>query len=161
MKKFKERMAERAGFTLVELIVVIAILGILAAVAVPAYTGYVKKANNARVLSQLSGVLTASQSAAAMKNSEVNTITVTKSGVITVTLKDEDKTISYTDLKTFMDTAITSTTDTSATLGDYGNLIKGSEYETVENLYWYDNQWTTTAKTTNPGGGGAESETTP
>ena len=34
-----------AGFTLVELIVVIAILAILGGVAVPAYSGYVKKAN--------------------------------------------------------------------------------------------------------------------
>ena len=36
-----------AGFTLVELIVVIAILAILAGVGVPAYSGYVEKANEA------------------------------------------------------------------------------------------------------------------
>lgn len=59
MKKFKERMAERAGFTLVELIVVIAILGILAAVAVPAYSGYIKKANEATDYANLDAIKTA------------------------------------------------------------------------------------------------------
>ena len=40
------------GFTLVELIVVIAILAILAGVAVPAYSGYIKKAEQAADESQ-------------------------------------------------------------------------------------------------------------
>ncbi len=43
--KFKEKMNQAAGFTLVELIVVIAILAILAGVAVPAYSGYITQAN--------------------------------------------------------------------------------------------------------------------
>ena len=47
------------GFTLVELIVVIAILAILAGIAVPAYSGYIKKANEASDYTLLDSVRTA------------------------------------------------------------------------------------------------------
>lgn len=45
--QMRNKLRDKAGFTLVELIVVIAILGILAGIGTVGYSGYVKKANQA------------------------------------------------------------------------------------------------------------------
>ena len=95
MKKFRQKMAEKAGFTLVELIVVIAILGILAAVAVPTYVGYINKANEASDLQVLSSVNTAVQGLAAAEGETVTKITVTKA---TGAISDIPAAVSDTDV---------------------------------------------------------------
>ena len=52
-------MKKTAGFTLVELIVVIAILAILAGIAIPVYSGYIEKANQASDMQLLDSIKTA------------------------------------------------------------------------------------------------------
>ena len=69
----KRRLKEAAGFTLVELIVVIAILGILAGVAVPTYSGYVKKANLAADQTLLDSINMAFASACIEEQVDINT----------------------------------------------------------------------------------------
>jgi type IV pilus assembly protein PilA len=57
MKK-KARVGMQAGFTLIELMIVVAIIGILAAVAIPAYQDYTAKAQAAEAVTLLGGLKT-------------------------------------------------------------------------------------------------------
>ena len=75
MNMFKKN----GGFTLVELIVVIAILAILAGVAIPAYSGYITKAQDAAVITELDAIQTAAQAANATAG-EITKIEVPAAG---------------------------------------------------------------------------------
>jgi prepilin-type N-terminal cleavage/methylation domain-containing protein len=64
LKLLKGRLANEAGFTLMELLVVVLIVGVLAAVGVPLYLGYVRDARLAEAKALAGDALTASQACA-------------------------------------------------------------------------------------------------
>ena len=64
LKLLRRRVANEAGFTLMELIVVVLIVGILAAVGVPLYLGYVRDSRLAEAKALAGAALTAAQACA-------------------------------------------------------------------------------------------------
>ncbi len=113
------------GFTLVELIVVIAILAILAGVAVPAYTGYITRANDAAIITELDAIKTAVQATYATKEMPTEII-VTES---TVMVGTEDLVTNGSDFMTF-----------------YGKNTFSIDFDDTsyegKNAKWANNEWT-------------------
>lgn len=94
---------KQAGFTLIELMIVVAIVGILAAVAIPAYQDYIKRSKMSEVMATAGACKTSVSEYAAANNAlpgtaaeagctggsqYVASVAVGTGGVITVTSQD-------------------------------------------------------------------------
>lgn len=105
MKKLRERLSNKKGFTLVELIVVIVIILILAAVLIPNVMRYIDSARKSAFQSEASSYLTELQGYEAeyyaTKNEDLPTsglpsemaLTAWSSGTITISHSEDDKNI--------------------------------------------------------------------
>ncbi len=141
MKMMKQQA--QAGFTLIELMIVVAIIGILAAVAIPAYSDYTAKAKIANAISAADALKTAvalcaqenggdltkcdSDSNGVPKDGDFKQTKEVKSvavadGVIVLTLADsgiatdvDGKTITFTPTLTANNSTMTWKTETSST----------------------------------------------
>lgn len=87
-KQVRNKLRGSAGFTLVELIVVIAIIGILAGVGTVGYGGYVKKANEAADQQLLGEVNTAFAAACVENGTEIYAVDDAKLDKTTVKISD-------------------------------------------------------------------------
>ena len=90
------------GFTLVELVVVIAILAILAGVAVPAYSGYLRHAQEAFDLQVLTNVNTALSAALAGNPNAEAAVDVGVRNAVTVTFGGTDAAQAAADYEQYM-----------------------------------------------------------
>ena len=120
--RITKTMRAKAGFTLVELIVVIAILGILAGVGTVGYSGYIKKANMAADQQLLGYVNQAFAAACIEKNVDITDL---RTQDVPITLDSDGKISNLTAPNVSFD-------DFQKYYGDNGNLA----FKVMDDLYF-------------------------
>ncbi len=79
MKRFMNKINEKKGFTLAELLIVVAIIAVLVAVAIPVFTAQLEKSRKATALANVRAAYAEASAAflSATESGEVNGVTVT------------------------------------------------------------------------------------
>ncbi len=143
--KIEKKLKSRKGFTLVELVVVIAVLAILAGVGTVAYSGYIKKADEAADLSQLAAIKTAADATAAASDDHFTVdsikVAVDKDGVVsTIDIsgkKSDGTTVNYPQI-----TLSSGSLDDGS---DFATFMKGNALKLKSDKYTKTGAtWTTT-----------------
>jgi type IV pilus assembly protein PilA len=139
MKRLNERRAAEfelegsadAGFTLIELMVVLLILAILLAIAIPTFLGVTGGANDRAAQSNLNTALTTAKAAETQNNQTYTNITANNATLPNISLQANEPSI------TFSAAAVTTPGPVSMYVDTAGNGIVMSSFSKSSNKCWY------------------------
>ena len=120
-----------AGFTLIELMVVLLILAILLAIAIPTFLGVTGGANDRAAQSNLNTALTTAKSAETQNGQSYNTTGGGSANISSTTLQANEPAI------TFSTTAVTTAGPVSVYVSTDGNGIVLASFSKSTNTCWY------------------------
>jgi len=139
---------EDAGFTLIELMVVLLILAILLAIAIPTFLGVTKSANDRAAQSNLNTALTNAKAAYQAQGQSYTNTTVTNSTLFAAALATSEPSLSFTTTNSTAQQVI------SVQVSSDGNGIVLAAFSKSSNNCWLviDNPTAPTATTNAPWG---------